>query len=84
MSQGSLTKAFQHGIGGDGPSDARFAEPSIARPGWWFCDVPPRESGDPFDLEVAKPHAIGIERRYQLLGKKVPAQGASLTATVRR
>lgn len=46
-------------------------------------DVPQREPDDPFDLEVAKPHAVGIERLYRVLGKKVPAQvRASLGAAV--
>ena len=46
-------------------------------------DIPPRVPDRPFDLEVAKPRAISVERLYQLLNKPVPADvQAALGATV--
>jgi hypothetical protein len=50
---------------------------------WSFREVPPREPEDPFDLEITKPHAVSIERLYEIAGKKVPAElRASLGASV--
>ena len=51
--------------------------------GTMLRDIPPRVPEHPFDLEVAKPRAIAIERLYRLLKKDVPADvRAALGATV--
>jgi|SRR6267378_480127 len=48
-----------------------------------YRKVPARESDDPFDLAVAKPRAVSIERLYGLLGRKIPEHiQASLGANV--
>jgi hypothetical protein len=53
----------------------------------FYRDIPPKEPEDPFDLEVAKPRAVSIERLYEIAGKQVPAElraalGASLPLLV--